>query len=186
MRRLDSSKPQHRFMKTCFTFHPYMQNIKSRVSGYIFTSPYVSQPSLKIFTLLAVCFLCLAHPAKADERMNGMVGLFYSSYNKIGFEYDLIAQFQKSKEWMGNISGLYVSDEIYPRANRLGLGFALGQRVDEKGTFAACVTGFGENRFSRFSKIDWGAEAKVTLAIFGIKVGLINKETLFLEAGLSY
>lgn len=118
--------------------------------------------------------------------MNGMVGLFYSSYNKIGFEYDLIAQFQKSKEWMGNISGLYVSDEIYPRANRLGLGFALGQRVDEKGTFAACVTGFGENRFSRFSKIDWGAEAKVTLAIFGIKVGLINKETLFLEAGLSY
>jgi hypothetical protein len=124
--------------------------------------------------------------AQAEERMNGMVGLFYSSYNKVGFEYDLIAQFQKSKDWMGNITGFYVSDEIFPSANRFGLGFVVGQRVDEKGTFAACITGFGENRFSRFSTFDWGAEAKITLAIFGIKVGLLNKETLFVEAGLSY
>lgn len=133
-----------------------------------------------------VIILGLGLPAQADERMNGMVGFFYSSYNKVGFEYDLIAQFQKSKEWMGNISGFYISEEIFPRANRLGLGFILGQRVDEKGTFAACITGFGENRFSRFSHFDWGTEAKITLAIFGLKIGIINKETLFVEAGLSY
>ena len=118
--------------------------------------------------------------------MNGMVGLFYSNYNMVGFEYDLIAQFQKSKEWMGNISGIYVSDEIFPHANRWGSGLTLGTRVDEKGTFAACIGGFGENRFSRFSQIDWGVDAKITLAIFGVKLGLINKEKLFFEVGLSY
>ncbi|GEM_PF-3599308 len=139
--------------------------------------------------LLATVMLGLAlttGDARAEERMNGMVGLFYSSYNTIGFEYDLIAQFQKSKEWMGNISGFYVSDEIYQHANRLGLGFVLGQRADEKGTFAANIDGFGETRFSRFSTVDWGAEAKITLAIFGLKVGVINTKTLFVEAGFSY
>jgi hypothetical protein len=148
-----------------------MKNIKSPWTPYL---------------LIAGIVLSLAPKASADERLNGMVGLFYSSYNKVGFEYDLILQFQKSKEWMGNITGFYISDEIFPRANRLGLGFVVGQRVDEKGTFAACITGFGENRFSRFSTFDWGAEAKITLAIFGIKVGVLNKETLFVEAGLSY
>ena len=141
---------------------------------------------LSHFFIAFILILASVREAPAEERMNGMVGLFYSSYNHVGFEYDLIAQFQKSKEWMGNISGIYVSDEIFPHANRWGSGLTLGTRVDEKGTFAACIGGFGENRFSRFSKIDWGAEAKITLAIFGVKMGIINKETLFFEVGLSY
>jgi hypothetical protein len=180
LRKMRSPVYPQRFSKTCFTFPYYMQKTQPRFSGYFFQTRTV------LSSLIVICSLCLAPNAKADERLNGMVGLFYSTYNLVGFEYDLIFQFQKSKEWMGNISGFYISDEIFPKANRLGLGFVLGQRVDEKGTFAACITGFGENRFSRFSKIDWGAEAKVTLAIFGMKVGILNKETLFVEAGLSY
>lgn len=146
-----------------------------------------SKSRLTVFLAALVFGLALTvREARAEERMNGMVGLFYSTYNTVGFEYDLIAQFQKSREWMGNISGIYMSDEIYQHANRLGLGLVLGQRADEKGTFAANIDGFGETRFSRFSKIDWGAEAKITLAIFGVKVGVINTKTLFVEAGLSY
>ncbi len=122
----------------------------------------------------------------AEERMNAMVGLYYSSYNLVGFEYDLIAQFQNSHEWMGNITGFYLAEEIYPMANKFGVGFVLGKRADEKGTFAACVTLFEENRFSHFSRMDWGTEAKITIAIFGVKVGLLNKEKLYVEAGLSY
>ncbi len=86
----------------------------------------------------------------------------------------------------GNFKGPYMMDEIFTHAKRAGLGFALGQRADQKGTFAFCIDGFGENRFSNFSHIDWGGEAKITLALFGIKVGVINKETVFVEAGLSY
>ncbi len=56
-------------------------------------------------SLLHFAVLILAQPTHADERMNGMVGLFYSSYNQVGFEYDLIAQFNKSKEWMGILKG---------------------------------------------------------------------------------
>jgi len=143
----------------------------------------------KLFTLfLFSLFFLFATPQKlkADERMNGMVGLWYSTYNQLGFEYDLIAQFQKSKEWMGNITGFYIGDEIYQHANRASLGFVLGQRINERGTFAVNVAGFGENRFTDFSTFNWGMEAKITAAIFGFKIGIINQETFFMEAGLSY
>ncbi len=120
------------------------------------------------------------------ERMNGMVGLFYSTYNQFGFEYDLIAQFQKSKQWMGNFTGPYLSDEVFMHANRFGAGFALGMRQPEKGTFGICFTGFAENRYSQFSHTDWGEEMKITLAVFGVKIGLLNQDKLYFELGLSY
>jgi hypothetical protein len=165
------SSPGSRNAATCFTFPSHMKNSKSTLLGCLAA------------LLFAFAFAPEAH---AEERMNGMVGLFYSSYDLVGFEYDLIAQFQKSQDWHGNITGFYVSDEIFPHANRCGLGFVLGQRAVDKGTFAASVTGFGENRFSRFSRIDWGGEGKITIAIFGVKVGIINKEKIYVEAGLSY
>lgn len=136
--------------------------------------------------ITAWCLFSLPKSSHAEERMNAMVGLWYSTYNNLGFEYDLIAQFQKSKEWMGNISGIYLGDEVYQHANRFCLGLVLGQRVNEKGTFAVNLDGFGENRYNDFSQFHWGIQSKVTIAIFGLKVGLIDQETFFLEAGLSY
>jgi hypothetical protein len=148
--------------------------------------PALSALSRAAFLTAAFFVLAAAGKARAEERMNGMVGLFYSSYNLAGFEYDLIAQIKQSKDWMGNISGLYIGDEIYLHANRFEGGFVIGQRADEKGTFAANVGIFGENRFNEFSRLDWGGEAKITLAIFGLKMGIINKKTFFFEVGLSY
>lgn len=125
--------------------------------------------------------------APGGERMNAMVALWYGPYNGYSFEYDLIAQFFKSHEWMGNITGPYLSDEIGTRSNRLGVGFATGRRMNEKGTFAAGVTLFGQNRWGKFSSTDMGAEARLGLYIFGIKLGLIeNWKKLYWQVGLSY
>lgn len=137
----------------------------------------------------AILFLVLAclGSARADERVNAMVGLWYGPYNGYSFEYDLIAQIWKSQEWMGNITGPYLSEEIGSKSNRLGIGFATGRRVDEKGTFAAAMTLFGQNRWDRFSETDVGAEARLSLFIFGTKLGLIeNWKKLYWQVGLSY
>ncbi|MDQ3002287.1 MAG: hypothetical protein M3Y08_13625 [Fibrobacterota bacterium] len=131
--------------------------------------------------------LILTGAARADERMNGMVGLWYGPYNGFSFEYDLIAQFWKSKEWMGTITGPYISEEIGTKSNRYGIGFVAGRRVDEKGTFAGSVTLFNENRWERFSKTETGAEAKLSLFVVGMKLGLIEDwKKLYWQVGLSY
>jgi hypothetical protein len=141
--------------------------------------------TLPVMLLSLLLFGLPSRPA-ADERMNAQVGIFYSSRNLAGFEYDLIAQFWKSQEWMGNITGPFVSEEIYWRANRLGLGFVTGKRAAEKGTFAASVQVFEENRYSDFSTFHYGGEAKITLMILGLKVGLLDWKKAYFEAGLSY
>jgi hypothetical protein len=121
------------------------------------------------------------------ERMNAMVGLWYGPYNSFSFEYDLIAQFFKSKEWMGNITGPYISEEIGIRSNRFGIGFATGMRAKERGTYAAAMTLFGQNRWDEFSKTEIGAEARLSLFLVGMKLGLIEDwKTLYWQVGLSY
>jgi hypothetical protein len=128
-----------------------------------------------------------AGAAHADERMNAMVGLWYGPYNGYSFEYDLIAQFWKSKEWMGNITGPYISDEIGTESNRVGIGFATGKRLEAKGTYAAGITLFGQNKWDDFSEMDMGAEVRMSLLIFGAKLGLIeNWKKLYWQVGLSY
>lgn len=135
----------------------------------------------------AILALALAAPARADERMNGMVGLWYGPYNGFSFEYDLIAQFFKSKEWMGNFTGPYIMDEIGSESNRFGVGFAMGRRIPETGTFGATAAFIGQNRWGRFSHTDWGAEAKMSVWIFGAKIGLIEDwKKLYWQVGLSY
>lgn len=135
-------------------------------------------------TLLLACF---ASPPRADERMNGMVGLWYGPYNGFSFEYDLIAQLFKSKEWMGNITGPFIMDEIGSQSNRFGAGFAMGMRVNEKGTFAGTAAFIGQNRWDRFSHTDWGAEAKISIWVFGVKLGLMEDwKKLYWQVGLSY
>jgi hypothetical protein len=132
---------------------------------------------------------CLAgaEPAQSEERMNGMVGAWYGPYNGFSFEYDLIAQFFKSKEWKGNITGPFISDEAGTRSNRLGAGFAMGIRMDEKGTYAATATFFEQNRWDHFSHTDVGAEVKLTMCVFGVKLGLIEDwKKLYWQVGLSY
>jgi hypothetical protein len=137
--------------------------------------------------LAAVLILAGLGAARADERMNGMVGLWYGPYNGFSFEYDLIAQFWKSKEWMGNITGPYLSDEIGTESNRFGIGFVTGMRVEGKGTYAAGVTLFGQNRWEEFSDTEIGAEARLTILMIGAKVGLTeNWEKLYWQVGLSY
>ncbi len=135
---------------------------------------------------LAVLFACHG-AAKAEERMNALAALWYGPYNGFSFEYDLIAQFHESKDWMGNITGPYLSDEIGTESNRLGIGFATGKRVEEKGTFAAGVTLFEQGRWGRLSSPDIGAEARLSLFLFGTKLGLIeNWKKLYWQVGLSY
>jgi hypothetical protein len=137
--------------------------------------------------MFAILMLALAAGARADERMNGMVGLWYGPYNGYSFEYDLIAQFFKSQEWMGNITGPYLADEAGSESNRFGIGFVTGKRVNERGTFAVSATFFEQNRWGRFSHADWGAEAKMSLFVFGVKLGLTEDwEKLYWQAGLSY
>ncbi|MEO6097025.1 MAG: hypothetical protein ABIW76_15635 [Fibrobacteria bacterium] len=121
------------------------------------------------------------------ERMNAMVGLWYGPYNSFSFEYDLIAQFFKSKGWMGNITGPYISDEIGIRSNRFGIGFATGMRGKERGTFAAAMTLFEQNRWDEFLKTEIGAEARLSLFLVGMKLGLIEDwKKLYWQVGFSY
>lgn len=137
--------------------------------------------------LATLLLACLASPPRADERMNGMVGLWYGPYNGFSFEYDLIAQFFKSKEWMGNITGPFIMDEIGSQSNRFGAGFAMGMRVSEKGTFAGTAAFIGQNRWDHFSHTDWGAEAKISIWVFGVKLGLMEDwKKLYWQVGLSY
>jgi hypothetical protein len=144
--------------------------------------------TMKKYMLRALALtVLLSAGAKAEERMNAMVGLWYGPYNNFSFEYDLIAQFFKSQEWMGNITGPYVSDEIGLESNRFGIGFVTGRRMNEKGTFAAAVTLFEQNKWDRFSETDVGAEARLSLFIFGVKLGLIeNWKKLYWQVGFSY
>jgi hypothetical protein len=131
--------------------------------------------------------LLLAAGTRAEERMNAMVALWYGPYNNFSFEYDLIAQFFKSEGWMGNITGPYVSEEIGLESNRFGVGFAAGSRVKERGTFAAAATLFGQNKWDRFSKTEMGAEARLSLFVFGVKLGLVEDwKKLYWQVGLSY
>jgi hypothetical protein len=143
---------------------------------------------------LALTLVCLG-AARADEnastvpdeRMNAMAAIWYGPYNGFSFEYDLIAQFWKTKDWKGNITGPYVSDEVGTESNRFGIGFVAGQRVDQKGTFAGAVTLFGQNRWERFSRTELGAEARLSLFIFATKLGLIDHwNKLYWQVGLSY
>jgi hypothetical protein len=144
---------------------------------------------------ILLSLLMLAGAARAQEsisgsggeRMNGMVGAWYGPYNGFSFEYDLIAQIFKSKEWMGNFTGPYVMDEIGSESNRFGAGFAMGVRMPEKGTYGFTADFFGQNRWGRFSHTDYGAEAKLSLLIFGVKVGLIEDwKKFFWQVGFSY
>jgi hypothetical protein len=135
----------------------------------------------------AAAVALLATGARADERMNAMVALWYGPYNNVSFEYDLIAQFFKSTGWMGNITGPYVSEEIGLESNRFGVGFVAGRRVRERGTFAAAVTVFGQNKWDHFSKTEMGAEARLSLFVFGVKLGLVEDwKKLYWQVGLSY
>lgn len=123
----------------------------------------------------------------AGERMNGMVGGWYGPYNGFSFEYDLIAQIFKSKEWMGNFTGPYVMEEAGTESNRFGAGFAMGVRMPEKGTYGFTADFFGQNRWGHFSRTDYGAEAKLSLMIFGVKVGLVEDwKKFFWQVGFSY
>ena len=125
--------------------------------------------------------------ASSGERMNAMVGLWYSPYNSFSFEYDLIAQFFKSKEWMGNITGPYISDEAGLESNRVGIGFATGVRAQERGTFAAAMTFYEQNKWDRFSHTDYGAEARLSLFLVGMKLGLVEDwKKLYWQVGFSY
>ncbi|MBW8886295.1 MAG: hypothetical protein JF616_00950 [Fibrobacteres bacterium] len=150
---------------------------------------------LKAFSL---SLLLLAAAARADEpsssssssageRLNGMVGLWYGPYNGYSFEYDLIAQFFKSKEWMGNFTGPYLMDEAGSESNRVGAGFAMGVRMPEKGTYGFTADFFAQNRWGHFSRSEYGAEAKLSLLIFGVKVGMVEDwKKFFWQVGLSY
>ena len=138
------------------------------------------------FCMLVLVAL-LSVGARADERMNALVGLWYGPYNSFSFEYDLIAQLFKSKEWMGNITGPYLSDEVGLESNRAGFGFAMGMRGNERGTFAGAVTLFEQNKWDHFSHTDVGAEARLSLFLFGMKLGLVEDwKKLYWQVGLSY
>jgi hypothetical protein len=137
--------------------------------------------------MAALALALLAGAARADERMNGMVGLWYGPYNGFSFEYDLIAQFFKSKDWMGNFTGPFLMDEVGSESNRFGGGFATGFRYSERGTYGFTMAFFEQNRWGRFSHADFGAEAKLSLMIFGMKLGLTEDwEKFYWQAGFSY
>lgn len=131
--------------------------------------------------------LILISGARSEERMNGMVGLWYGPYNGFSFEYDLIAQFFKSKNWMGNFTGPFLMEEIGSESNRFGAGFAAGVRHPERGTYGFTAAIFAQNRWDRFSRTEVGAEAKLSLLIFGVKLGMAEDwEKFYWQAGLSY
>ena len=68
-----------------------------------------------------------------------------------------------------------------------GAGFATGMRMPERGTYGFTAAFFGQNRWGRFSHTDYGAEAKLTLMIFGVKIGLVEDwKKLYWQVGLSY
>jgi hypothetical protein len=51
----------------------------------------------------------------------------------------------------------------------------------------AAATLFGQNKWGRFSKTDVGAEARLGLFLFGMKLGLIEDwKKLYWQVGLSY
>lgn len=130
--------------------------------------------------------LGLSARTPADERMNGMVGLYYSSTNLVAFEYDLIAQFWKSQETFGNITGPFLSEELSYRTNKFGGGMVVGTRVREKGTYALSASVFTENHWARFTRFETGYEAKVILLIFTAKVGMVGDDKRYFEVGLGY
>jgi hypothetical protein len=142
----------------------------------------------RIFSALALMVALAAGGARAEERMNGMVGLWYHSENHAAFEYDLIAQFFKSKEWMGNYTGPFVMDEISVLTNKFGGGFVAGMRQPEKGSFAVSGAVFTENRWSRFSKFTPGAEAMLSLLLVGFKYGIMDWDwdKWYFAVGFSY
>ena len=140
----------------------------------------------RLIALALALGLAAALPVSAEERMNGMIGAYYSDRYTFGFEYDLIAQFQKSNNWFGNITGPFIMDEATYRENKLGAGFVVGKRVEGKGTYAASVAAFMQNRWSDFGAKDYGYEGRVTLMIFGVKIGFLNQERLYYEVGISY
>lgn len=115
-----------------------------------------------------------------------MVGVFYGSQERFSLEYDLILQIRKSKEWMGNISGAYISEEVSKATNRAGIGLILGKREAEQGTLAISSTLFLESRWRSLSTAEAGAELKLTWRIFGVKVGVMADKTLVYSAGISY
>lgn len=124
---------------------------------------------------------------RAEERMNGMVALWYGPYNGFSFEYDLIAQFFKSKEWMGNFTGPFLMDEIGTESNRFGAGFAAGLRRPERGTYGLTAAFYAQNRWEKVSRTTYGAEAKLSLLVFGMKLGMAEDlEKFYWQAGLSY
>ena len=140
---------------------------------------------MKYALWLSLLLCCGA--AQAGERLNGMVGLWYGPYNGYSFEYDLIAQFFESKEWMGNFTGPYLMEEIGTESNRVGAGFAMGLRLPERGTYGFTTAFFAQNRWGRFSHTDYGAEAKLSLLVFGVKVGLVEDwKKFYWQFGLSY
>ena len=120
--------------------------------------------------------------------MNGMVGIWYHSENYASFEYDLIAQFFKSKEWMGNFTGPFVSEELSILTNKFGGGFVVGKRWPDKGTYALSASVFTENRWSAFSEFQPGAEAKLSLLLLGVKAGIMewDWDKWYFAIGFSY
>lgn len=148
--------------------------------------PVSAKPGPGRWAFLFLLIAAAAGAARAEERMNGMVGLWYGPDKGYSFEYDLIAQVWKSKNWMGNITGPFIMEEISTRGNRIGVGLVTGSRFEEKGTFAVAVDIYAENRWDHFSRTDVGAEGKLTLFILGVKVGIMNWEKMYWQAGFSY
>lgn len=136
---------------------------------------------------LVLLFASLFHGmAASEERMNGMIGAFYGTSERFSLEYDLILQFQESKEWMGNISGAYLSEEVSLIANKAGAGFIIGKREREQGTVAVSSTVFLQSRWRSLTDTEAGAELKLTWRIFGAKIGLMEDKSLFYAIGISY
>lgn len=142
--------------------------------------------NMKTLALVLLFTALFSREAGSEERMNGMVGAFYGSTERFSLEYDLILQLQPSKEWMGNISGAYVSEEATLVTNRLGVGVVLGKREKENGTMAVSSTFFVESRWRSLSRTEAGAELKLTYRIFGVKVGIMEDKTVVYAAGFSY
>ncbi len=137
--------------------------------------------------LILALILAAGVPAiRAEERMNGMVGLWYGPYNGYSFEYDLIAQFFKSKGWMGNYTGPFLMDEIGTESNRFGIGFAAGVRDPERGSYGLTGAAFAQKRWGG-PGTRVGSGAKLTLLLFGMKLGMAEDwEKFYWQAGLSY
>lgn len=137
---------------------------------------------------MGLLLAALGAPAGAEERMNGMVGVFYHSENRFAFEYDLIAQFWKSKDWYGNFTGPMLMEEVSYRSNKVGVGFAAGKRWPEMGTYGLTASVFTENRWDSFSEFRPGAEAKLSALLLGVKAGVMdwNWNDWYFAVGISY